>query len=500
MKKIKQIIIGAQIFVFLLLCSSCTKSDLDQIPTSSISSASFWKTPSDANGGLAGMYAIFRTQAASNHYIFGELRSEIIGNSVFGSANYEVFFNHTLNSNNVSPTYRGNITTWQNLYSAVNHANLLLKHVPKIHFPTPATKNLILAQAYSMRAYIYFMMVRTWGDLVISTEPLEKIDASIQRERSPKEEVFKLIKADIEKAITLFPDNAFPTGRNTWSLPAVNALKAEVYLWTGKLMGGGAADFNTALSACNATASGTVALLPKFTDVFDYANKGNNEIIMASRLHILEVVTNIYRDMTLAPLGQLTPPNIDEKSRLALTGLGGFTYLAPTDLVTRQFTSDDQRTASSFVHVSTISPTGVKTFLVTVPIKFRGATGYGAFDDIVLYRYADVLLMKAEAKNALGQDPSLEMNLIRQRAYGTSFSSHVFVNGTRAQNDAEILKERLFELIFEGKRWWDLIRFGQAFNIVPALKARPNDTYLLLFPISESTLSIEPKVKQNPGY
>jgi hypothetical protein len=352
-----------------------------------------------------------------------------------------------------------------------------------------------------MRAYVYFIMVKTWGDLVIHTTPIEGVDSSIQQPRSAKEIVYKLIKSDIDSSIARFPDNTFPSGRNTWSLSAVNALKADVYLWTGKVLGGGTADFTTALNACNASATAApLSLLPKFSDVFAYANKGNNEIIMASRLQNLESVTSIYQDMTLGSVGQLTPPNIDSVSKVVLAGLAGFTYLAPTDLVTNQFTADDQRTAASFQKVYTVSSTGVYTFFVTVPIKFKGATGFGAYDDIILYRYADLLLMKAEAKNALGQDPSAEINLVRQRAYGTNFSSHVFTNGTQAQNDADILKERLLELIFEGKRWWDLIRFGQAFNLIPSLKAQPSNTYLLLWPISLSTLSIEPKVQQNPGY
>ena len=498
MKKIKAIIIGSQVFMFLLFYSSCTKKDLNQVPISSISTASYWKTQADGNGGLYGMYSLFRTQAAHNHFIFGELRSEIFGPSPFGTAGYEQYFNNTMNSSNVTPSYGGNITTWQNLYTVINHANLLLKYVPNISYALDADKKRTIAQAYAMRAFVYYMMVRTWGDLVIHTEPIEKVDASLQKERSPKEEVFKLIKADIEAAISNFPDNTIATGRNTWSLPGVNALKADVYLWTGKLMGGGAADFNIALNACNAVATADVVLLPDFASIFNYENKGNKEVIMASRLHHLESVTNIYQYMTLSPN---TPfATLDEESKTALAGLGGLTYLAPTTAVTSQFSSDDQRTAASFVNVYTITSAGVRNFHVTTPVKFRGAPGYGSFDDIVLYRYADVLLMRAEAKNALGQDPSSDINMVRQRAYKSNFSSHVFVNGTQAQNDAIILQERLFELIFEGKRWWDLIRFKQAFNIVPSLKTQQNATHLLLWPISLSTLSIEPKVQQNPGY
>src|SRR5690606_30386031 len=117
--------------------------------------------------------------------------------------------------------------------------------------------------------------------------------------------------------------------------------------------------------------------------------------------------------------------------------------------------------------------------------------------DIVLYRYGDVLLMKAEAKNALGQDPSDEINAIRERAYGDNFQDHIFVSGSTEENDVALLEERLRELAFEGKRWWDLLRFEKALEYLPALE---NQEFKLLWPISSAVLSLENKVSQNPGY
>lgn len=90
-------------------------------------------------------------------------------------------------------------------------------------------------------------------------------------------------------------------------------------------------------------------------------------------------------------------------------------------------------------------------------------------DDVIIYRYADVLLMKAEAKNALGVDPSFELNQVRKRAYGTKYSGYELVSNSKEANDNAILKKRLFELAFEGKRWWDLVRFGKAFQLISSL-------------------------------
>ena len=108
--------------------------------------------------------------------------------------------------------------------------------------------------------------------------------------------------------------------------------------------------------------------------------------------------------------------------------------------------------------------------------------------------------MKAEAENALGQDPSASINKVRLRAYGENFENHIFVNGTKAENDSEILDERLRELFYEGKRWWDLIRFDKVFELVPYFQDHPDEEYKLLWPIGTNILTKEPKVEQNPGW
>jgi hypothetical protein len=118
-----------------------------------------------------------------------------------------------------------------------------------------------------------------------------------------------------------------------------------------------------------------------------------------------------------------------------------------------------------------------------------------------LYRYADVLLLLAEAKTKLGEDPSAEIAQIRTRAYGAA-AAPVFVNGSITSNMNAILDEYLREFIGEGKRWWALRRAGDNFvyaTIKPAYLS-PTTTAKLTLPISTSMLNNDPLLTQTAGY
>ena len=492
MKKLYRISIAFLVAAFTT--ASCT-DNITLEPVSIITNASFWKTENDVTGSLYGMYDRFRALAENQTLLYlGEARSEVMGGS-FGTGP-NIYWENILNASNPGPT-------WQGLYTVVHHANLLLKYAPAITFTSKNNQNAILAQAHAMRAYAYFVMVRTWGEVPLVTDPTEGYSPDlIQKERTPVPEVFSFIKSDLEEALGLFPDNRLPAGRNIWSKPAVSALKADVYLWTAKRLNGGAQDVNAALNALQDADNGEVALLDNFGSVFDYTNKGNKEVLMAIKFQLFESANNwggvSYMNPNLVT-AELEPASLEAIGATGTNIGGSFTVSEETR---NQFTLDDQRRNATFWEMFVIR-NGVRSYYGSFCTKYNGMVDGGIrqfVDDIVIYRYADILLMKAEAKNALGQDPSVEMNQVRKRAYGDQFDQHLFTNGSKEQNDEAILKERLLELALEGKRWWDLIRFGKAFDLVPSLQNRKGDDYLLLFPIPETTLSLEPKVKQNPGY
>lgn len=489
----KKILIISLILV-LGINYSCTDL-IETDPESVITVNSFWQTEDDALGGLYGMYNQFRTFARTDLIILGAARSELMGHGLQNASFRIKYFENTLTESNAD-------LHWRQMFRIVDYANLVIKYVPDIEFANEGDKNKIVAQGYAMRAYIYFVMAKTWGDLPLVTEPIEGYDSETTfKERTAVAQIFEFIKSDIDQANNLFADNSYNTNRSIWSKPALNMLKAEVYLWTGKRMGGGDSDINIALTALNDAANSDVELLDNYEDIFSYTNKGNKEVILAVNFKDLEASNNYFADMYIN--ANDVSSTINEQDREIIGPPGGFNWWAPTALIRNQFSDDDQRKAGSFLNIYYSKEDGSSAFLTSIVLKGRGFVDGGIrkfLDDVIIYRYADLLLMKAEAKNALNQDPSDEMNEIRQRAYGDKYAEYMFVNGTKEENDEAILQERLFELAFEGKRWWDLVRFGKTFEKVPSLEGRDSDTYLLLWPITLQTISLNSRITQNPGY
>lgn len=479
----------------LTAAPSCT-DQLELTPVSSITAAGFWVNEDNATGALNGMYVRFRDEASNNLFFWGESRSETLTYGLQASEGRERYFENTLDPNFAGPT-------WLRLYTVIHDANLIIKYVPGINFQNEANKNSMLAQAYTMRAYIYFLMAKTWGGVPIVTDPTEGYDAETTfKPRASLDEVYALIKNDLELALDLYPNNNLSQGKAYWSKPAALMLKGEVYLLTGKRAGGGQNDITTALQALTEAASAPgLALLPNFDQVFRYSNKGNSEILFAVRFLDLESGANYNNSLYIRD--DEIPAGITPEAKALIGQGGGLNRMAPSEIVRTAYDDRDSRKNGTFVEINISDSEGNLSYYGSAVLKYRGfidPSGRRFIDDVIIYRYADLLLLIAEAKNALGQDPSAEINQVRQRAYGEFFDEFRFSAGTQAENDEAILQERLLELSFEGKRWWDLIRFDKAFEKVPSLQSRPNQRHLELWPISLGTISLNSKITQNPGY
>jgi starch-binding outer membrane protein, SusD/RagB family len=472
-------------FIFL----SCTDI-LNVEPVSLIGADSFWNTEEDARAGVNGMYVLHRNEIAYNLLWWGEARGETLSFGLQAPEGRERYF-----ENNLTPVNAGPI--WRGLYWVVHQTNLAIKYLPDIEFSNENEKNRLLAEAYAMRAHLYYIMVRTWGDIPLVLEPTEGVDPDeIYRARTSTDEVFAQIKSDIDQALSLFP-SADITDRSVWSAPSVNALKADVYLWTGKRKGGGNSDFQTALDAAQAVQQANVDLLDNYEEIFDFNNKKNAEILLAAHYGRDESGANYGSEIYIR--GDQIPGAADDETRERVGEGGGLNRVSPSPLMRSQFSEDDLRRDATFIEIYTYDEDGTADLFAVVSNKFRGMVEDGSrhfLDDLILYRYADVLLLIAEAKNALGQDPTPELNMVRNRAGLGDYTGPM----DQESLDSAILQERMFELAHEGKRWWDLVRFGKAFDLVPSLQDRTRDDCLLLWPVSTNTITLNSQIEQNPCY
>lgn len=505
----------------LLVVSSCSKK-LDLTPVSSVSDASYWKTPDQVDAFVTGIHARFRNDNG-NFLFLGEMRSDIFGLEPGASGSFTTEASQGLEVMWLQKLDVGNpgVSNFGGFYFNIDQLNLLISKLATIDFVSPANKSFYLGQAYGMRAFYYFQLLRSWGKVVIQTEPVASFDISnLAKPTSSVEEVMTLIKSDIDYSNNNFGNNysftpaSMPAASNRkalWSKSATQMLKAEVYLWTSH-KGGGTADATVAKTALTEIQTNvpSLTLLPNFADVF--TTKGNNEIIFASRYQQLEA-TMQWVPTSFVPQTGLIANFYDSaqnrKMNDPLKDNWGGLLRAPVRVATfRMFDDKDSRKWATIQPGYTLVGTDYKIAGSFVR-KYFGENVAGArqyTNDFPIYRYSDLLLLLAEAKVILGEDPGAEINLVRARGFGANYdaATMAYPNQTvDADPNEAILQERLFEFIFEGKRWYDLVRMGDqyVFNHIPvSLFVNTDPAGRLLWPVDRNSLTNNRALQQNPGY
>ncbi len=504
------IVVILAVFCLMVTLNSCSKK-LDLAPESSISDVNFWQTPQQVDAFVTGIHSRFRTHINSLEYL-GELRADIFGHDPGSSSAFTGESSQGLERlwlNNLDMDAPG-VSDFGGFYSNINQINLLISKLNSPGVVAVPNKPYYLGIAHGMRAFYYFQMYRSWGKVIIQTEPTTSIDISgLAKAASTEAEVLALIKQDIESSNTAFGANyTFMNQKAFWSKSATQMLKAEVNLWTS-YRGGGAADATTAKNALMdiRTNVPSLALLPSFANVFTATNKGNDEVIFAVRNKLDEA--GLPFAGTFFPQNGLIANFYDSadnrKFDVATDNWGGL-LRAPTKIaVFRKFDDKDSRKWASIQPGYEIGPGGKYQLAGAFVKKYQGQQNAGArqyTNDFPIYRYADLLLLLAEAKIILHEDPSTEINLVRKRAYGANYNTavHAYPNQPIDANPEEaILQERFFELIFEGKRWYDLRRLGDKY-VYKYTTIMASEPYKLLWPIDRNTLTNNRALQQNAGY
>lgn len=291
MKAMKNINLLA-ILMSVFLITGCDDL-IDLKSPSELTYQGFWDTESGARAAHTGLYGTFRGRL-STFWILGELRSDVWGGRTFESP-----FNVDFIESNITVS-TAPFNGWAGLYGDIHRLNDFIANLPEVEFANDADKSHMLGQAYGIRAFYYYTLLKTWGDVPISTEPFTESDPeSLSKARSPASEVMDLIKSDLERSLDAFgDDDSYWEGKRVyWNKAATLALKGDVFLWSGNVMGGGADDFSMALSALNQISDMEVELVPDYHNLFATSNEINREFIFAFQF-AKDQSTNFYSQMT----------------------------------------------------------------------------------------------------------------------------------------------------------------------------------------------------------
>ncbi|MFV0505950.1 MAG: RagB/SusD family nutrient uptake outer membrane protein [Bacteroidales bacterium] len=491
----KNYILMIMSFMFLISC------DLDMKPESELTYNGFWDTEEAARAAHVGIYAKYRDYSFTQ-WQMGELRSDIWGGKTFANSPDGI----GLIENNISSSVVY-FTNWANFYGLLHYINDFIKNAPQVQF-NEADKHHMLGQVHGLRAQIYYTMLKAWGEVPISTEPLLEVDLmALKKPRSPKSDVMQQIKSDIAKSLEYFGDDnsLWMSKRVYWSKAATLALKGDAYIWSGKVLGGGDSDFKEAKTALQQI---TGFELVDYNKLWGEPNENNKEFIFAIDYQ-QDQGGNFYNVFTNSAVDLETL--YDEKggsmSEFIINGLSRYGASDKTLLLLDDIL--DQR-RSTFIRIYNDEGYHIPyqaeslNYQGSILNKFLGVIGTDGtrwdYNNVPIYRYADVLLLLAEAKNNLGEDPSALINQVRKRAYGDNYSGHEYANGTNTQNARAILNERHKEFIGEGKRWWDLVRAGNNFLFDEVKTISSTESYKIYYSISQDMLANDSELEQTEGY
>jgi starch-binding outer membrane protein, SusD/RagB family len=504
----------------LLGTVSCKKDFLDKNPLNSVSSQIFWASEDDVKTGLAGVYS----RLQQNFLGYEKVYLDGITDNAFLLAGNG-------NQNNLPLFATGGINAgltgalpnfFSTPYRAISSCNYFLDNVDKAPV-SEANKNIYKAEVRFIRALAYFELVQAFGGVPLYRNYLEKLD-DYKIAKSTKEQVYAFIEEDLDFAIANLPDIKYNGHAVKGS---AQGIKARVLItqqkWTQAV---------PILEQIMSTATGKFGLSNNFAALFKTSGQSNaavNTEIMfatqylapnnvhrtspgASGLNIefgRDILIQPYKD--LADDYEMTDGKPASESIL-FNPLNPYANRDPRLDLTVKLPGEIWRNSSGTAFAPPAVPaTGflVEKYVDVAQGPFTAASATTTDQDIIHLRYADILLMYAEAKNEVLATPDASVynaiNLVRGRTGINMPPVDQVKYNTQAKLRDYIRHERRVEFAFEGQRYNDLKRWNIAHIKLPTLKDPANTplvfetkNYLLPFPSSE--LSNNPQLVQNPDY
>ena len=467
MKYIKIYILIAILGVF----SSC-EDELYQDPITDKSASNFYKTETEIEEAVIGVYA--KLQAGSLYGLYIPIIGEIPSDNTFDEVPANDGGNYGQLDEFTTITTNSLITNiWQQSYQGIQRANTLINRIGDVSFEDETVKASRLGEMQFIRAILYFNLVRLYGDVPLVIEETTNPNDYFGQVRTPLDQVYTQIITDLEAAIQNLPLTQSETGRVRKT--AAQALLGKVYLTQQNYS-------EAATILTEVKNSGQHSLLVEPAEIFDISNENNEEIIFdiqfASGLNGNDEGSNMFQQTS--PSGTVS---------------GAKGHNLPTVSLYNLYGETDKRLEAFMGLTSEGIPFTKKL------VEPSGEPSDGGSNVIVL-RYADVLLMLAEAQNELNQTSEAlnNLNLIRERAGIADLATN-----TQDELRKAIELERILELVSEGHRWFDLLRTGKAISVMNDWFSSQGvnisiDNNDLLMPIPQSQIDTDPAIIQNPGY
>ena len=496
----------------LLMATSCTDL-LEQSDPNAVTVADYFKTENDIQLAVNGIYQSLRSSESvgENSGLYTDERSDDTGTNDNQSNAGEPF---QFNNYALLPSNPWLKNHWVALYQSITRCNVVLSNIDKVTFANEDNKAKCMAEAKFIRAFLYFQLVRKWGDVPLVTKQLVTTDEITEfTARVKKELVYDQIVLDLKDAVNA-PLANLQTGANVGrvSKAVANALLGQVYLTMATTLDetNKTANLNSAKTYLEAAYGmrnfGELKEIP-YADVFDVTKKSSNK---ESLWQIVNKQGDLNYASSIAANSQAKGETVNSLKPSTGSGLN-----VTHDLVFDYETGDLRKDFS----IKYATDATVQDWFVT---KFRdasttaGVNGYGGNDWIIM-RYADVILMLAEVNMYLGNEAAAigYLDQVRERAKMPTYA----VSKTDAAYSSKyptlklaILHERRVELAFEHHRWFDLLRTFTTPELITYIQSKKQadfgnakvanfSTKDRYYPIPFDEVKLDPaKMYQNEGY
>ena len=509
---------------------------LEEAPQSQLSPDNYYSSPEQAEAAVIGAY-----NALQRNGVYGPvaytITTDIIRSAPWNSNGG--MGSYTFSADNVQVVY----TMWKDLFQGINEANAAITHVPNVNMDEDR-RNTLVAEAKFLKALMYFNLIRFYGDVPYFETETNSLD-NLEVPRDPVSMVYEKIIDDLEFGIEHLDTKAEITQPGRATVGAAKTALAKVYLTRGSMAerdgGDGTADFQMAANLSEEVInSGEYTLLPYFPDVFIVENQGHNEMIFDVQFKSGGIDEGSWIG---AALGLQGPPDKGGSwGNFHATNYFNTIY-EDTDIVRQEWTTPLVRVNGD--GTLDINRPWWDSWKIgkyrRYPVRSESYQFRDADHNFPVFRYAEVLLIYAEALNEVNNGPTAEvfdaLNQLRSRARnvnedGSRSALHDDTLPRNLTSDPNILPdisateypdyasirqyimdERARELAGESKRWFDLVRWG---NLVEAMQvplttsppeprgwattaANVAERHYLL-PIPNTEIQSNPNLTQNLGY